>query len=119
MWREQFPICQKDDQTEQPTSYNYARVELSAATSRTIAEQQKFSASLKMLRAGRAEHVKSRSAQSVQHGRRAARRVLSWSVHLRAGKTPRFRTIQVHGLIRPITADSIHSPGDFAGVPQP
>ena len=35
-----------------PTSYNYARVELSAATSRTIAEQQKFSASLKMLRAG-------------------------------------------------------------------
>src|SRR6516162_1449590 len=34
MWREQFPICQKDDQTEQPTSYNYARVELSAATSR-------------------------------------------------------------------------------------
>ena len=31
----------------------------------------------------------------------------------------RFRTIQVHGLIRPITADSIHSPGDFAGVPQP
>src|SRR6516162_3503085 len=95
MWREQFPMCQKDDQTEQPTSYNYARVELSAATSRTIAEQQKFSASLKMLRAGRAEHVKSRSAQSVQHGRRAARRVLSWSVHLRAGKTPRFRTIQV------------------------
>jgi uncharacterized protein (DUF1330 family) len=33
--------------TEQPTSYNYARVELSAATSRTIAEEQKFSAALR------------------------------------------------------------------------
>jgi hypothetical protein len=30
MWREQFLICQKDDQTEQPTSYNYARVGLPA-----------------------------------------------------------------------------------------
>src|SRR6516225_9242742 len=36
MWREQFLICLKDDHTEQPTSYNYAQVGLSAATPRTI-----------------------------------------------------------------------------------
>src|SRR6516162_576121 len=88
MWREQFPICQKDDQTEQN---NYARVELSAATTRTIAEQQKFSASLK--NAPRWPDVNT-SPTGPSSRSPLCYPGLAGGI-LRGRPTPRFRTIQV------------------------